>query len=49
MKRHFTEAFLVPVNPLETDPETSKIVREFVIRRVNACIDSGGGHFEQPF
>ena len=49
MKRHFTKAFLMPVNPLETDPETSKTVRQFVIKRVNACIDSGGGYFEHPF
>jgi hypothetical protein len=49
MNRQFTDAFLMPVKLLETDPQTWKIVRQFVIWRVRACVDSGGGYFEQLF
>jgi hypothetical protein len=45
----FTKAFLIPVKPLTTAPGTSESVMQSVIKRVNACTDTGGGYFGQLY
>ena len=45
MKRHFTNAYLMPFKPFAA-ALTFVSVRQSMIRRVRTYIDSGEGHFE---
>jgi hypothetical protein len=45
-KRHFTIALLMPVKTIRIYPGIFERMRRSMMGRVEACIESHGGHFE---